>query len=158
MFEDGSSLIVWRLSPHQQTDLHSCSYTFRLGYWWGCMVSQHLQPITWWQVLMWHGVAWHGIGGLPGNPAACRRSLEGSACCFHHAVTAACPGKYQMGRIESPACGPAAMLLLGRLYLMFLLFKLLLDLQLCYMACSDFMADIMYVSQSFLCLLLTRKS
>lgn len=58
---------------------------------------------------------------------------------------------------ESPAHGLAVMLPLGRLYLMFLLSKLLY-IQLHYMACSDFMADEMDVSQSFLCLLLTRKS
>lgn len=59
---------------------------------------------------------------------------------------------------ESPARGLWVTLPLGRLYLMFLFFRLLVYIQLCCMACSDFMVDEMYVSQIFLCVLLTRKS
>lgn len=120
----------------------------------------------------WCGVAWHWW--LTWEPSSVL-TLAGRICllfppCSYSCLSWQIPnGKEEQAGfllpalnasmvIESPACGPAAMLLLGRLYLMFLLFKLLLDLQLCYMACSDFMADIMYVSQSFLCLLLTRKS
>lgn len=45
MCRDRSSSAVKRwLAPGQEMDLHSHSF-FRLGYWWGCVVSQHLQAI-----------------------------------------------------------------------------------------------------------------
>lgn len=170
MFEDGSRLTVKGLSPHQQVDLHSHSDTFTLGYWWGCMVSQHLQPIT--PLAAGPREAWHGW--LTWEPCCVltltRRScLLLPLCCYGCLSRQIANGKEEQAGFllpafkasvvtESPARGLAVMLPLGRLYLMFLFFKLLLYIQLRYMACSDFMADVMYVSQIFLCVLLTRKS
>lgn len=44
MCGDGTSSAVKRLAPGQEMDLHSHSF-FRLGYWWGRVVSQHLRAI-----------------------------------------------------------------------------------------------------------------
>lgn len=59
-------------------------------------LTQHLQPIT--PLAAGPRVGWRGVGGSPGNPAAWWRSPEGAACSLPRAVTAACPGKCQMGR------------------------------------------------------------
>lgn len=42
--------------------------------------------------------ACHSMGGSPGNEAAWWLSQEEAGCCFHRAFTAACTGRYQMGR------------------------------------------------------------
>lgn len=171
MFGDGSSLTVQRPSPPHQMDLHSHPGTFRSGYWWGCAVSRHLQPTV--PLVAGPSVARHGW--LAREPRCASTQLASRSCllflpCRYGCLSWQIPnGKEERAGIllpafnasvvtESPARGLAAVLPWGRLYLMFLLFNLLLHIQLRYMACPDFRPVVMYVSQSFPCLLLTRKS
>lgn len=145
MFEGGSSLTVKGLSLCQQVDLHSHSDTFPLGYWWGCMASQHLQPI---RLLVagpqvaWRGTAWVARLGTQLRVDAHWKELPVVSTMPLRLLSWQIPsGKEEQAGFllpafnasvvtESSACGLAVMLPLGRLYLMFLFFKMLFYIQL----------------------------
>lgn len=164
MCGDGSSSAVKRLAPGQQMDLHSLS-SFRLGY---CVVSQYLQAIILQVAGPYEHVSQHGWLTWEWScmVTLTRRSwllFSPCLCCLSWQIP---DGKEERAEFLLPAfnasvvthqitdsCGAA----IKKSVRYSCYSNCDFSIQLHSMVYSDFMADGMYVSQSFLCLLLTRK-